>query len=106
MGVKLSIDKHVSNLDEVLEISAQYYAKVKFESKINPEITHHLKVSHRMLNRELIRSVDLAVFRGCQQVRFGQDIPDPTGLAATKQFQVRAERSLPRTIHLQGRFRG
>ena len=41
----MSIDKHVSNLDEVLEISAQYYSKVKFESKINDEITHHLKVS-------------------------------------------------------------
>jgi hypothetical protein len=45
MGLKLSIDKHVSNLDEVLEISAQYYQKVKFESKIKDEITHHLKVS-------------------------------------------------------------
>jgi hypothetical protein len=45
MGVKLSIDKHVSNLEEVLEISAQYYSKVKFESKIKEEITHHLKVS-------------------------------------------------------------
>ena len=34
MGVKLSIDKHVSNLDELLEMSAQYFQKVKFESKI------------------------------------------------------------------------
>ena len=45
MGVKCSIDKHVSNLDDVLEISAQYYQKVKFESKIKDEISHHLKVS-------------------------------------------------------------
>ena len=44
MGVKCSIDKHVSNLDEVLEISAQYYQKVKFESKIKEDISHHLKV--------------------------------------------------------------
>ena len=48
MGLKMSIDKHVSNLDEVLEISAQYYQKVKFESKINEDITHHLKVSNSL----------------------------------------------------------
>ena len=64
MGVKLSIDKHVSNLDDVLEISAQYYSKVKFESKIKDEITHHLKVRNPFVNR----SADLAVFRRFKQV--------------------------------------
>jgi hypothetical protein len=45
MGTNLSIDKHVSSLDELLEMSASYFHKVKFESKISPEITQHLKVS-------------------------------------------------------------
>lgn len=55
MGLKLSIDKHVSNLDEVLEISAQYYSKVKFESKIKDDITHHLKVSRLKLTNKVWR---------------------------------------------------
>ena len=45
MGTNLSIDKHVSSLDELLEMSASYFHKVKFESKISPEITQHLKES-------------------------------------------------------------
>jgi hypothetical protein len=45
MGLNLSIDKHVSSLDELLEMSASYFNKVKFESKISPSITQHLKVS-------------------------------------------------------------
>ena len=45
MGVKISIDKHVSELDDILEMSPQYLSKVQFESKISPDITQHLKVS-------------------------------------------------------------
>ena len=45
MGVKISIDKHVSELDDILEMSPHYLSKVQFESKIGPEITQHLKVS-------------------------------------------------------------
>ena len=45
MGSNLSIDKHVSSLDELLEMSASYFHKVKFESKISGDITQHLKVS-------------------------------------------------------------
>ena len=46
MGVRLSIDKHVSNLHELLEMSAQYFQKVRFESKISGDIKQHLKVSN------------------------------------------------------------
>ena len=45
MGVRLSIDKHVSNLHELLEMSAQYFQKVRFASKISDDIKQHLKVS-------------------------------------------------------------
>jgi hypothetical protein len=44
MGTKISIDKHVSNLDDILEMSPSYFDKIKFESKIAPSITQHLKV--------------------------------------------------------------
>ena len=44
MGVRLSIDKHVSNLHELLEMSAQYFQKVRFASKISDDIKQHLKV--------------------------------------------------------------
>jgi len=39
MGPRLSIDKHVSSLDELLDMSPQYFNRVKFESKISPVIT-------------------------------------------------------------------
>jgi hypothetical protein len=39
MGVKISIDKHLSELDDILEMSPHYLNKVTFESKISPEIT-------------------------------------------------------------------
>jgi len=45
MGVKISIDKHVSELDDILEMSPHYLSRVQFESKIGPDITQHLKVS-------------------------------------------------------------
>ena len=48
MGVRLSIDKHVSNLHELLEMSAQYFQKVRFASKISDDIKQHLKVSSQV----------------------------------------------------------
>ena len=45
MGTKISIDKHVSNLDDILDMSPSYFDKIKFESKISPNITQHLKVN-------------------------------------------------------------
>ncbi len=50
MGVRLSIDKHVSNLHELLEMSAQYFQKVRFASKISGDIKQHLKVSIKIAN--------------------------------------------------------
>jgi hypothetical protein len=41
----MSFDKHVSSLDELLDMSAPYFSKVKFESRINPKIEQHIKVS-------------------------------------------------------------
>lgn len=44
MGTSISIDKHVSSLDDILEMPPAYFDKIKFESKISPDITQHLKV--------------------------------------------------------------
>jgi hypothetical protein len=44
MGTKLSIDKHVSNIEEILEMSPSYFTKLKFENKIPDSITQHIKV--------------------------------------------------------------
>ena len=44
MGAKTSIDKHNSMLDDILEMSPSYFDKIRFESKISPNITQHLKV--------------------------------------------------------------
>lgn len=44
MGSKISIDKHVSQLDDILELTPSYFEKIKYESKISPHITQHLKV--------------------------------------------------------------
>lgn len=48
MGTKISIDKHVSTLEDVLEMAPSYFEKIKFESKISPNITQHLKVDYLM----------------------------------------------------------
>lgn len=39
MGTKISIDKHVSNLEDILDMSPSYFDKIKFESKVSPDIT-------------------------------------------------------------------
>lgn len=49
MGVKISIDKHMSELDDILEMSPHYLNKVTFESKISPDITQHLKVLYHII---------------------------------------------------------
>ena len=45
MGIKVSIDKHVSNLEELLEMSPSYFSRLKFESKVDAAIQQHLKVA-------------------------------------------------------------
>ena len=66
MGQSFSIDKHVSSLDDLLDMSAYYFSKVKFESRISSDITQHLKVS------PVNQSVDVAVFRRQIKVRLCQ----------------------------------
>ncbi len=44
MGGFLTVDKHVSNLDDILELNARLLSQTKFEATLQPEITHHLKV--------------------------------------------------------------
>lgn len=44
MGGKISIDKHVSNLEEILEMNPKSFSKLKFENKIPDSITQHIKV--------------------------------------------------------------
>ena len=75
MGTRLSIDKHVSSLDELLDMSPQYFNRVKFESKISPIITQHMKVWRFLFNFHHLHllclilcfeplCVDLALLRG------------------------------------------
>jgi hypothetical protein len=46
MGTSISIDKHVSSLEDILEMPPSYFDKIKFESKISSDITQHLKVKN------------------------------------------------------------
>ena len=39
MGSKLSIDKHVSNLEDILELNTKLLEKIKFDSNIPESIT-------------------------------------------------------------------
>ena len=64
MGTSISIDKHVSSLDDILEMPASYFEKIKFESKISSDITQHLKVNIS----KSIKILDLAVHRGQEEI--------------------------------------
>jgi len=45
MGNKISIDKHLSSVDDILEVKTSYFKKkIRFDSKIPENITHHVKV--------------------------------------------------------------
>jgi len=45
MGDKISIDKHLSSVDDLLETNPHYFkSKIKFDNKIPESITHHVKV--------------------------------------------------------------
>jgi len=39
MGTSISIDKHLSQLDDILDMTPSYLEKIKFESKVPPDIT-------------------------------------------------------------------
>ena len=69
MGQRLSVDKYVSNLNELLDMSAFYFEKVKFESKISPDIKQHIKVNSliplllAVLTLLLLAVLDLEILR-------------------------------------------
>lgn len=45
MGNKISIDKYVSNLDDILKLNTKYFSTIKFENENIPEtVAQHLKV--------------------------------------------------------------
>lgn len=44
MGSSISIDKHVSNLDELLEKQPSSFANLQFESKVPEGVTQHLQI--------------------------------------------------------------
>jgi len=44
MGTTISIDKHVSNLDELLEMQPSYFSTIQFENTIPEGVTQHLKI--------------------------------------------------------------
>lgn len=64
MGGFLTIDKHVSNLEDVLELNPRFLAQTKFESHLPPEVTHHIKVP-------CLLQLGLEVLRGRQQNQSG-----------------------------------
>jgi hypothetical protein len=44
MGGFLTIDKHVSSLEDILELNPRFLAQTKFESNLPSEVSHHIKV--------------------------------------------------------------
>lgn len=95
MGLRMSIDKHVSSLDELLDMSAQYFNKVKFESKISPDISQHLKVTPAP------DPSDLALFRGQVEIRLSQNDSSSPRTPQADQLQLQQARSLPCPPHLK-----
>ena len=50
MGNKISIDKHLSSVDDILEVKPNYFKKkIRFDSKIPENITQHVKVIFSLL---------------------------------------------------------
>lgn len=45
MGTKLSIDKRVSELDDILKMNPTYFRRIRFESRCPQDIACHLKVT-------------------------------------------------------------
>mgnify|MGYP000853950117 FL=1 len=51
MGGFLTIDKHVSNLEDLLELNPRVLSQTKFESHLPVEVTHHIKVPSLLMVR-------------------------------------------------------
>lgn len=47
MGSKISIDKHVSSLDDILNMNPLNLFNIQFNNKIPDNITKHLKVQKK-----------------------------------------------------------
>lgn len=45
MGTRISIDKHVSKLEDILELNPKTLSTIRFENSIPDSITQHLKVN-------------------------------------------------------------
>lgn len=94
MGSKLSIDKQVSKLEDLLELNTALLDIVKYESNIPDCITQHLKVTHAPQN-----PLDMEVPRGPQPprpLRTHQPIPNPA-----ERLQLPLHRMLPGSPRLQ-----
>lgn len=53
MGTKLSIDKNVSELDDILKMEHTYYKRIRFENRCPEDIACHLKVK-RVVNVSVV----------------------------------------------------
>ena len=62
MGTSLSIDKHVTSLDDLLEMPPKYFSRIKFESKVADCVTQHLKVTSLYVIQKRSCSSDLEGF--------------------------------------------
>lgn len=60
MGNKLSIDKNVSELEDILSMSPSYFKKIRFENKSPLAIAHHLKVKTASIGLAILSTVELA----------------------------------------------
>ena len=76
MGNKISIDKHLSSVNDILDVKSSYFKKkIRFDSKIPDNITHHVKVA----GSPPISHADMKVLNGGRQ---RQRHPVQTDLAA------------------------
>lgn len=106
MGQRLSIDKYVSNLHELLDMSAIYFEKVKFESKISPDIKQHLKVSlpRRLSAHKVAHAFSgLEIQRRQQQVRSCEGNARARGADQSHRAHIQNHRVLPLPLYLKAR---
>lgn len=81
MGIRVSFDKHVSSLDELLDLSPNYFSRVRFESRIDTRISQHLKVSY--LKAVARANIGVVLQRGQVETRLRQSYP-----AFLRQYQT------------------
>ena len=78
MGNRVSIDKHLSSVDDILDIKQSYFKKkIRFDSKIPDNITHHIKVRSQLHSSQF--PPDMKVLNETRQGQLG---PLQAGLPA------------------------